>query len=398
MYPKGKEPFAQGGMRNAYLGVYQSGPKKGKQCVIKKMRNKHVMDAMDWEADQKCSKLALELINEWNKSNIVNTKYEIIVPKILRKQENQRWKLLAYLGLILDSKDILELALSDLLNGIFDSTNEKNNNDQIATGEYVIVEDYIPGTFTKWNSNSGWTKSRDLSVQAFCHWTYHYSNKKYLFCDAQGVFDNENGIYYLTDPCILSNTIEGRVYGSTDLGKIHLFNWFWNHKCNEYCNKNWLLPTKQELDSVPAMIRKCKEKSTTHRTLDNTIIGTTKSMNVLEILQPDENPYREYFKYGVRDGFGERILFAGKVDRVRWNRFEASIIIITNQGRLIIVNETDKSFNPINSENIKLDTLRKSSKGYLFIETANNEMRFKCQENVPVEKWIEQIKNAFVKS
>ena len=56
-------------------------------------------------------------------------------------------------------------------------------------GEQVLVEDYLDGKFQKWNSNSGWIShdSIDSSVQAFCHFTYHYTDRNFLFCDAQGI-------------------------------------------------------------------------------------------------------------------------------------------------------------------------------------------------------------------
>ena len=72
----------------------------------------------------------------------------------------------------------------------------KENRDKIAEEmpenemchtEQIIVEDYLDGKFRKWNSNSGWFGTCDVnaSVQAFCHWTYHYTRGKLLFCDAQ---------------------------------------------------------------------------------------------------------------------------------------------------------------------------------------------------------------------
>ena len=54
--------------------------------------------------------------------------------------------------------------------------------------EQVLVEDYLVGDFIKWNSNSGWTQHEGSMIQAFCHWTYHYTDGKILLCDAQGMY------------------------------------------------------------------------------------------------------------------------------------------------------------------------------------------------------------------
>ena len=117
----------------------------------------------------------------------------------------------------------------------------------------------------------------DVSVQAFCHWTYHQSGGEYLFCDAQGI--RKLNKYILTDPCILSNKEGGGVYGVADVGRKYLLNWFLNHKCSKHshCDRDWLKPSEDELKSVPQSVRKqtskhssyLNEKSTKVRTLDN---------------------------------------------------------------------------------------------------------------------------------
>ena len=117
--------------------------------------------------------------------------------------------------------------------------------------EYISVEDYLPGKFISWNSNSGWINkvNQESSVQAFCHWTYHYSNGKILFCDAQGIITKKE--YILTDPCVMS--VEGNRYGAGDCGYDYILNWFKYHKCNKYCQKHWITPNgnidiKQEIN------------------------------------------------------------------------------------------------------------------------------------------------------
>ena len=127
---------------------------------------------------------------------------------------------------------------------------------KIGFREWVLVEDYLPGEFIKWNSNSGWFPGRKLKnnlsksarkkiildqnspIQAFCHWTYHASNGQILFCDAQGIKTKKE--YILTDPCILS--VQGYRYGAADGGFDFILNWFKHHTCNKYCKKYWIKP------------------------------------------------------------------------------------------------------------------------------------------------------------
>ena len=160
---------------------------------------------------------------------------------------------------------ILEF-FSQTMNEIAQNQVKSSKNDQrIIMDEVVIVEPYLNGKFTKWNSNSGWKNKEDdseySSVQAFCHWTYHESKGKYLFCDAQGIrkFDE----YVLTDPCIVSNTINGGVYGVGDIGRQFLLNWFCDHDCrkNKFCQSDWLRPTQAELDAVPPIVQINRQKA-----------------------------------------------------------------------------------------------------------------------------------------
>ena len=217
-----------------------------------------------------------------------------------------------------------------------------------------------------------------------------------LFCDAQGVF--ENGTFYLTDPCILSNTDNGRVYGSTDLGKYYLFNWFRGHKCNKYCNSNskkWLVPNDEELNSVPIDIRTCSEKSTMYRLKDSTVIGATKCES------NNNNDYSQYNRFGVREKIGEKILFAGKVDRSRWNKWETSMLLVTNHGNLSIVNTKSKKFQLIKFEDIsrnKLSVIKKYKEQCLFVSTTKTEMIFRCKDDTSATQWVENINSVFQNS
>ena len=141
----------------------------------------------------------------------------------------------------------------------------------------LLVENFLPGKFTKYNGNQGYVKRiakesylcREIELQvgtvlwtdflqAFSHFVYCTTNHAMLVCDLQGVLDQE-GIrpkFVLTDPCICSKRVAGKGhnpqrsgtahygtedrtttkrYGRTDLGMkgIRLFRS--THICNDVC-------------------------------------------------------------------------------------------------------------------------------------------------------------------
>lgn len=112
-------------------------------------------------------------------------------------------------------------------------------------GEYNLVEDYIPG-FMKFNSNTMTCNWPESSVHAFCHWTYHFSGGRYLYCDAQGAYHQKKG-FILTDPVIVSRTKSWSAsYGPCDGGLDMMITWFKNHSCTAAnCNPRWSKPVGQ---------------------------------------------------------------------------------------------------------------------------------------------------------
>ena len=63
-----------------------------------------------------------------------------------------------------------------------------------------------------------------------------------LFCDLQGGVYKDG--YVITDPVIMSTTKE---YGPTDFGSEGISTFFARHKCNKYCDKNWMLPEDKKV-------------------------------------------------------------------------------------------------------------------------------------------------------
>ena len=100
--------------------------------------------------------------------------------------------------------------------------------------EYVIVEDYIPGTFKKWCNNYGFISAESVSIAlampAFMHWSWLQSGGQLMVADLQGVRTDKG--YVLTDPVILSSSNQ---YGVTDMGVEGMAMFFMHHRCNALC-------------------------------------------------------------------------------------------------------------------------------------------------------------------
>ena len=126
----------------------------------------------------------------------------------------------------------------------------------------LLVEKYLPGKFTKFNSNNGFVLSNrtrdgptiDLVVgevqlvdfvQAFSHWVYEYTHHVAIVCDLQGILDMEGKrpLFRLTDPAICSkdNKRNKYCYGKTDLGMVGIRDFCRKHNCNDVC-KGLMLP------------------------------------------------------------------------------------------------------------------------------------------------------------
>lgn len=125
----------------------------------------------------------------------------------------------------------------------------------------LLVEKYLHGRFTKFNSNNGFVNndnrnvaSIDLAigpvkltdfVLAFSHWVYERSEHRLIVCDLQGILDMEGRrpVFRLTDPAICSKAKKRcNKYGKTDLGMRGIRDFCCRHTCNSVC-KALNLPT-----------------------------------------------------------------------------------------------------------------------------------------------------------
>ena len=68
-------------------------------------------------------------------------------------------------------------------------------------------------------------------MQALNHDSYHSTNRKLLFVLQGDIYKDG---FIITDPVIMSTTEE---YGPTGISTF-----FARHKCNKFCNKQWVMP------------------------------------------------------------------------------------------------------------------------------------------------------------
>ena len=187
--------FAEGRFRLAYKGTYNLPvEKKGKQCVVKKMKNTCTWQATDWNGTLSILRTAKQLARGFNSYSRTRSPVTFV----------------------------------DVGTCICTGSGESRCN----LFEYLTYEDYIPGDYVKWCNNYGVIDTRDTFLPAFMHWSWAHTKGETMIADLQGV--KEEKAYYLTDPCLLSAT-HGGMYGPTDMGIEGMAMFFLNHKCTDLC-------------------------------------------------------------------------------------------------------------------------------------------------------------------
>lgn len=111
---------------------------------------------------------------------------------------------------------------------------------------FFTAEQYLPGAFLKYTSNSGYVcedfvRHHEL-VQAFLHFSFVASGEKLLVSDLQGVVRDKEVL--LTDPQVLSCE---RTFGPGDLGASGLCACLASHRCGSTCRALGLKPVSTSL-------------------------------------------------------------------------------------------------------------------------------------------------------
>ena len=214
--------FAEGRFRRAYMGTYTTPWEKfGQKCVVKELKESYTWKATDWDSTVEVHREAQRLAEGFNQYiQCLKINYPI---------------------------KFTDIAVNRVTSRLDYGTPKLN--------EYVVVEDYIPGDFKKWCNNYGYISAEvsfAKAMPAFAHWSWWYTKGEKMIADLQGV-RSDNG-YTLTDPVLMSGSVDGRQYGCTDTGIEGIAMFFLNHKCNELCN-NLPKPTLYSLGIPQSQIQ-----------------------------------------------------------------------------------------------------------------------------------------------
>ncbi len=209
------DPFAEGSTRWAFRARVERGPHEGyptgTELVVKVIKNDCFEDGIRLsEDDIAAQRLTLKYCEIFNKRNFSNKKVFGRTGRLVYATQNH-----------------------------YDGNGVRN----IARGEAMLLEQYIHGTYEKFNSNTGWSNPDTVLPNFFSHWTWVESKQTHLVCDLQGHRGHPGGpkygkysdYYLFTDPVVMTNSPEGLRYGCSDLGMEGIMNWFERHECNELC-------------------------------------------------------------------------------------------------------------------------------------------------------------------
>ena len=217
--------FAEGRFRLAYKGKMTSPPAlAGQKIVVKESKDSYTWKSTDWDKAVEIHKAAKTMASSFNRVHNCT----------------------------------LSIRYVDI--DVFVVTTSGSSGPQLH--EHVLVEDYLPGTFTKWCNNYGYISSSSELLPAFMHWSWYESGGQKMIADLQGVRTAKE--YLLTDPVIMSNSFGGK-YGCTDTGVEGIAMFFLKHKCNQFCNR-YPKPTVQDVVTTSEANRQIASLSTSGST------------------------------------------------------------------------------------------------------------------------------------
>ena len=197
------------------MGTYTAPREKaGQQLVVKELKDSYTWSPNDWDSTVEIQQESQKLAGGFNK--YYSTRFPNSTSHPIR---------------------FIEVYISKV-------TSQQSPTGTPKLNEYVVVEDYIPGLFKKWVNNYGYVSDEFLSMPAFAHWSWWYTNGEKMITDLQGVRGFTN--YTLTDPALMSGTANGGRYGCTDTGVEGIILFFYNHHCNSLC-ENLPRPTPASL-------------------------------------------------------------------------------------------------------------------------------------------------------
>ena len=120
-------------------------------------------------------------------------------------------------------------------------------------------------------------------VQAFSHFSFHFSKGKLVIVDIQGIKN------IMTDPAIQS--IE-QAFGSTDLGTYGIYKFLKNHQCTKYCKLLNLKEISLEIEMMDFEI--AKQKGLPNSKEDKNIVKNWKWLSEQNASKKNFSLYKEF--------------------------------------------------------------------------------------------------------
>lgn len=123
-----------------------------------------------------------------------------------------------------------------------------------TNGGYVRTGTAYSGTAMSFSSRNGdFHFSLEDIPQAYSHFTYNASGRRFLVCDLQGVLDTNRQppVFELTDPAIHYKNRTDRIdFGRTDLGEKGIEQFFQTHVCSDLCRmvcRQWICGDEDDI-------------------------------------------------------------------------------------------------------------------------------------------------------
>jgi len=112
-------------------------------------------------------------------------------------------------------------------------------------GQLYWIEDYLPGQWDKHNNIFGMVLTEDATAQAFSHFSYEHSGRRFICLDVQGVGPTEHHAEIYTDVAIVTHTLGTMGYTDTGIECVKTF--FNTHVCNDVCRQLGLAPLNGDM-------------------------------------------------------------------------------------------------------------------------------------------------------